>query len=63
MITAAELRKLDLPELRTKLVEETKTVAKLVIGQGKNRDSHIAKKARHIIAKIKLVISEKELLS
>lgn len=63
MITASDLRKLNLSELQTKLAEEKKAVAKLVITSGKNRDLHVAKKARHIIAKIKLVISEKELLS
>lgn len=63
MITAMELRKLDLRELLTKLAEEKKTVAKLVITPGKTQDLHVAKKARHLIAKIKLVISEKELLS
>lgn len=64
MIKAIELRKLELSELTAKLLRAKKELAveSLKYKAGKSKASHLGKSLRHDIAKIKLVIGEKELL-
>ena len=64
MIKANDLRKLDLSELVTKLLEVQKKLAleSLNYKAGKSKANHLEKNLRHDIARIKLVVGEKELL-
>lgn len=65
MSKMTELRKLEIGELRGRREEALKSVAKQNLEQAgsKSKDLHLGKKARHEIARISLVISEKELIS
>jgi ribosomal protein L29 len=64
MSTASELRKLDLAELKTRQREDQKALAKMLLDKGgKEKDVHRFMKARHKLATLKLVISEKELVA
>jgi ribosomal protein L29 len=65
MKTAADLRKLNIEELRKTLGESKKTLAKTVFerSNGKTKDVHTVRKLRHEVANLLLVISEKELVS